>query len=181
MDKEIIAENFSNPHIILVTGGQRSGKSEFAEKFAFGLSRCPVYVATAVVADEEMQKRVDLHKKRREHGWKNLEAPLVFSSLEVEKQDVVLLDCLTLLATNWFFEEKENVGNALTKIKDQLDILFSKVHTVIVVTNEIGLGGISPNKLQRKFTDLQGWINQYVASLAEEVYLMVSGIPVKIK
>lgn len=96
--------------------------------------------------------------------------------------DVVLLDCLTLWATNVFFHCKEDPDESLTFLQEQFDKLTrDKATTFIVVTNEIGMGGISSNALVRKFTDLQGWLNQYVAALADEVVLMVSGIPVTIK
>lgn len=95
--------------------------------------------------------------------------------------EVVLIDCLTLWATNWFFERNENVEDSLAALRDQIEWLMSCNTTFIIVTNEIGLGGVSCNSMQRRFADLQGYINQHVASIAEEVYLIVSGIPVKIK
>ncbi|MBD5357602.1 MAG: bifunctional adenosylcobinamide kinase/adenosylcobinamide-phosphate guanylyltransferase [Bacteroides sp.] len=167
--------------VIMVTGGQRSGKSVFAEKFALELSDRPIYLATARVFDSEMQQRVDIHKERRKERWVNLESPLYIAENEFSDRDVVLLDCLTLLATNWFFEMKESSSTALSKLKNQLEKVFSSGATFIVVTNEVGLGGISANAMQRHFADLQGAINQYVAGLAEEVYMIISGIPVKIK
>ncbi|MDE6503569.1 MAG: bifunctional adenosylcobinamide kinase/adenosylcobinamide-phosphate guanylyltransferase, partial [Muribaculaceae bacterium] len=94
---------------------------------------------------------------------------------------VVLIDCLTIWASNWFFKLGEDPDAALAEMKAQLDSLFGRPLTYIIVTNEIGLGGVSENAMRRQFTDLQGAINQYVASLAHEVYLTVSGIPVKIK
>lgn len=181
MDKKINIKKEKIGKLILVTGGQRSGKSEFAENLALQLSSCPVYLATARIFDEEMRKRVRLHQKRRENIWENLEEPLYASNANVNSDDVVLLDCLTLLSTNWFFEDDENIEAALSDIQNQLEGLFSKGSTIIIVTNEIGMGGVSDNELQRKFTDLQGWINQYVANRADDVYMLVSGIPVKIK
>lgn len=167
--------------IIMVTGGQRSGKSLFAEKVALDMSPRPVYLATARVSDDEMRKRVEIHRNRRRLRWKNLEAPLSVEGLDFSPNDVVLLDCLTLWAANWLFEKNENLDEALSELKLQIDTLVAAGASLIFVTNEIGLGGVSPNPLQRKFTDLQGLANQYVASIADEVYLVVSGIPVKIK
>ena len=93
---------------------------------------------------------------------------------------MVLVDCLTLWATN-FFCEAEEVDVVLDKLKQEFDRLVSQNATFIIVTNEIGSGGVSANAVQRRFTDLLGWLNQYVASKADEVILMVSGISVKIK
>lgn len=167
--------------IILVTGGQRSGKSVFAEKLALQLSGHPTYLATARIMDKEMENRVAIHKERRKDVWRNIEAPLYADEITFEEKEVVLIDCLTLWSTNWFFEKNEDIKSAASAIKRQIESLHEKDATYIIVTNEVGLGGVSPNSMQRKFADLQGEINQYVASMAEEVYLTISGIPVKIK
>lgn len=167
--------------LIMVTGGQRSGKSVFAEQLALSLSGRPVYLATATVFDDEMQHRVDIHKRRRENQWYNIESPLYLTENKFSETDIVLLDCLTLFSTNWFFKLNECVEDALKEIKKQINAILKTGATFVVVTNEVGLGGISANTMQRRFADLQGAINQYVASLADEVYLIVSGIPVKIK
>jgi adenosylcobinamide kinase/adenosylcobinamide-phosphate guanylyltransferase len=94
---------------------------------------------------------------------------------------VVLIDCITLWLTNWLTTNSVNVDAILAEAKCEFDAFTQHDATYIFVTNEIGLGGVSDNALQRKFTDLQGWMNQYIAQQADEVILMVSGIPVKIK
>lgn len=165
----------------MITGGQRSGKSVFAENLAIGMSDCPVYLATAQVFDDEMKRRVEIHKQRRKERWINLESNLFISENKFTPTDVVLIDCLTLLASNWFFERNESKSEAFEEIKKQIDNVIASGATFIIVTNEIGLGGVSSNKMQRDFTDLQGKLNQYIAGIADEVYLVVSGIPVKIK
>lgn len=180
MDKETYLEK-KNRRLVLVTGGQRSGKSLFAEKMALASGQAPVYLATAIAADDEMRKRVEIHKKRREKQWVNIEEPLEPGEADIKAGSTVLLDCLTLLATNWFFKENEDIDNAFAMIRQQIDKLTGKDITLIAVTNEIGLGGVSENKMQRRFTDLQGMVNQYVADIADEVYLLISGIPLKIK
>ena len=180
MDKAIDSKE-TPQRIIMVTGGQRSGKSVFAEKLALEMSAHSTYLATARVMDEEMRRRVEIHKKRRCNLWRNLEAPLGIESLTLSPNETVLIDCLTMWAMNWLFEKKENLDEAITGLKHQINLLIASGASLIFVTNEIGLGGTSSNALQRKFTDLQGLINQYVASLADEVYMLVSGIPVKIK
>lgn len=165
----------------MVTGGQRSGKSVFAERLALSMSAHPIYLATARVYDEEMRHRVETHKQRRENQWQNIESPLYITENEFQDSDVVLLDCLTLWATNWFFELGEQVEEALGEMKRQIESVINTGATFIMVTNEIGLGGVSANAMQRQFADLQGYLNQFVAEKADEVYLTVSGIPVKIK
>lgn len=165
----------------MVTGGQRSGKSVFAESLALARSPNPTYLATARVFDEEMRQRVKIHQERRAASWRNLEAPLSIEDLSFDKKEIILVDCLTLWATNWLFEKNENLGEALSALKHQIDMLINTEAICIIVTNEIGLGGVSENALQRKFTDLQGLINQYVGSIADEVYMVVSGLPLKIK
>ena len=93
------------PRVIMVTGGQRSGKSVFAEGMALEMSSHPTYLATARVYDEEMQNRVRIHQERRKSHWRNIEAPLSIETVGFSKDEVVLIDCLTLWATNWLFEK----------------------------------------------------------------------------
>lgn len=93
---------------------------------------------------------------------------------------VIVIDCVTLWLTNFFFENNE-VEQTLEQAKAEFDRFTSQEATFIFVTNEIGSGGVSENAIQRKFTDLEGWMNQYIAAKADEVILMVSGIPLKVK
>lgn len=170
---------------ILITGGQRSGKSEFAERMALSLSPNPAYVATAHIWDEEFRLRVEKHKERRGEQWTNFEEERSLSALHIYNK-VVLVDCLTLWATNFFFssskaEEEPDIEATLREITREFDLLTGRDATFIFVTNEIGWGGVSANAVQRRFTDLLGKLNQYVAARADEVFLMVSGLPVKIK
>ncbi|MEG1898197.1 MAG: bifunctional adenosylcobinamide kinase/adenosylcobinamide-phosphate guanylyltransferase [Bacteroidales bacterium] len=168
--------------IILITGGQRSGKSSYAEKLALEMTHGangPVYLATAHIWDDEFAKRVERHKASRGDMWTNIEEEKELSRHNITGR-VVVIDCITLWATNFFFDE-HNVQLALLQLKTEFDKFTLQEATFIFVTNEIGLGGVSDNKLQRQFTDLQGWINQYIASKADQVILMVSGIIVKIK
>lgn len=166
--------------IILITGGQRSGKSTYAEQMALKLSPQPVYVATAHIWDDEFHERVRIHQKRRGPEWTNLEKERQLSQLQLPGR-VILIDCVTLWATNFFFDFQSDVERSLQALKHEFDAFTAQEATFIFVTNEIGAGGVSENGIQRKFTDLLGWANQYIASKAEEVYWMVSGIPVKIK
>ena len=143
------------------------------------LSENPVYVATAHVWDEEFRERVKKHQERRGPEWTNIEEEKQLSRHDLTGR-VAVIDCITLWCTNYFFE-LQDVDAALDALKAEFDKFTAQDATYIFVTNEIGMGGVSENTVQRKFTDLQGWMNQYVASKADEVILMVSGIPVKIK
>lgn len=170
----------------MITGGQRSGKSQTAEKMALSLSDNPVYLATAHIWDEEFRQRVLVHQQRRGPQWTNIEEEKYLSRHDVTGR-VVVIDCVTLWCTNFFFSrekaewEQPSVDDALTLLKAEFDSFTSQDATFIFVTNEIGSGGVSENAIQRRFTDLEGWMNQYVAQHADEVILMVSGIPVRIK
>ena len=165
--------------VILITGGTRSGKSRYAEQLALSLSAAPVYVATAHVWDEEFRERVRKHQERRGPEWTNIEEERHLCRHDLTGR-VAVIDCITLWATNFFFEQ-EQVETAFEALKREFDLFTAHDATYIFVTNEIGMGGISENDVQRRFTDLQGWMNQYVAQRADEVILMVSGIAVKIK
>ena len=172
--------------IYLITGGERSGKSIYAEKLALSLSPNPIYMATAHIWDDEFRQRVLRHQERRGPEWTNIEEEKRLSQHDVAGR-VVLIDCLTLWATNYFTSASENkdeipeTDNILEELRAEFQRFTEQDATFIFVTNEIGMGGVSPNAVQRRFTDLLGWLNQFVASQADEVILMISGIPVKIK
>lgn len=171
--------------IILITGGQRSGKSEFAERMALSMTENPIYIATAHIWDDDFRHRIDLHKKRRGRQWTNIEEEKFLGNINMYNK-VGLIDCLTLWCTNFYFDaakgnKSPDIEAILRKLKVEFDKFTSQDAVFIFVTNEIGWGGTSGNEVQRRFTDLLGWLNQYVASKADDVYLTVSGIPVKIK
>ena len=169
--------------IILITGGQRSGKSSKAEELALSLSENPVYMATAHIWDEEFRERVRRHQERRGPQWTNIEEETALSKHDMTGR-VVVIDCVTLWLTNFFFfffANDSSTERSLELAKAEFDKFTAADATYIFVTNEIGSGGVSDNAIQRKFTDLQGWMNQYIAQKADEVILMVSGIPIKIK
>lgn len=174
--------------IILITGGQRSGKSSYAERLALELSQNPVYIATARVWDDEFRERVRRHQQRRGAQWTNIEEERELSRHDVTGR-VVLVDCCTLWATNFFYANAmdkpegtlPDVDATLEEMKAEFDRFTSQDATFIFVTNEIGLGGTSTNAVQRRFTDLLGWLNQYIANKADEVVMMISGLNIKIK
>lgn len=166
--------------IILITGGSRSGKSTYAEKLALSLSDSPVYMATARIWDEEFRQRAIAHQQRRGPEWSNIEENKYLSQHALAEK-VVLVDCVTLWCTNFFFDLNADVQVALDALQKEFDLLTRQNAIFIFVTNEIGMGGVSPNEIQRKFTDVQGWMNQYIAARADKVICMISGIPLQIK
>ncbi|MCM1522662.1 MAG: bifunctional adenosylcobinamide kinase/adenosylcobinamide-phosphate guanylyltransferase [Muribaculaceae bacterium] len=170
--------------ITLITGGQRSGKSEMAERLALESDPHPVYLATSTIpeGDADWADRVRAHQARRGEAWTTVEEPCCMSRQAANLEGrTVLLDCLTLLATNHFFDCKECVEAAYKSLVCDMEVLARCTRNLIIVTNEIGLGGISANAMQRRFADLQGLINRHVAEMADEVIFMISGIPLKIK
>ena len=166
--------------IVLITGGQRSGKSSFAQRLALERSEHPVYMATSRVWDDEHSRRIERHRADRGPQWENIEEEKYPSVHELNGRTVVV-DCVTLWCTNFFFDLDGDADRALAEVKAEFDRLSTVDADFIFVTNEIGLGGVSENALQRRFTDLQGWVNQHIARRADTVYMMVSGLPVRIK
>ena len=167
-------------YIHLITGGERSGKSTYAESEALRLSGQPVYLATARVWDEEFRQRILRHQERRGPEWTNIEEDIRPSKHDFTGR-VVLIDCITLWATNYFFDMQQDVDRALEALKMEFDTLVQQDATFIFVTNELGMGGMSESRTQRLFTQLQGWMNQHVAARADRVTLMVSGLPLTVK
>jgi adenosylcobinamide kinase/adenosylcobinamide-phosphate guanylyltransferase len=166
--------------IIFITGGARSGKSKYAQERALSLSDTPVYVATAKVWDDDFEQRVKRHQNDRDERWTNFEEQRNVSALAIDNR-IAMIDCVTLWLTNFFVDTKNNVEVSLELLKKEIDALCTKPGTFLIISNEIGMGVHADTEIGRKFTDLQGWANQYIASKADEVVLMVSGIAVKIK
>ena len=167
-------------YIHLITGGERSGKSTYAESEALRLSGQPVYLATARIWDEEFRQRILRHQERRGPEWTNIEEDIRPSKHDFTGR-IVLIDCITLWATNYFFDMQQDVDQALEALKKEFDTLVQQDATFIFVTNELGMGGMSESRTQRLFTQLQGWMNQHVAARADRVTLMVSGLPLTVK
>lgn len=166
--------------IIFITGGARSGKSSYAQQLALSLSDSPVYVATAKVWDADFEKRVKRHQHDRDERWTNFEEQRNVSQLPIENT-VCIIDCVTLWLTNYFIDTKNDIEASLVLFNQQIDALDKMSGTFIIISNEIGMGVHAETEIGRKFTDLQGWANQYVAAKAKEVTLMISGLPVKVK
>jgi adenosylcobinamide kinase/adenosylcobinamide-phosphate guanylyltransferase len=167
--------------IYLITGGERSGKSSYAQNLALELSNNPIYVATSRKWDEDFQTRIDRHQLERDQRWTNIEEEKYLSKIDFSGK-VALIDCVTLWLTNFFVDSKNDVNLSLEEAKKEFEAIASqKDKTIIIVTNEIGMGVHAETHIGRKFVELQGWMNQLLASKADQVVLMVSGIPVKIK
>lgn len=165
--------------VILYTGGARSGKSTLAERHTLSLGRPAVYIATAEVWDAEMAERVALHQARRGAEWNSVHEPvnLLEKLQETDGQGPRLVDCLTLWLSNLMLAEADweaqtrAMAHALPDLRDP----------VVFVTNEVG-GGIVPENAQaRRYRDASGLMNQIIAAAADEVYLAVCGLPMKVK
>jgi len=189
-------------NIIFITGGARSGKSSFGLKLAedrlkeiFGdesnsgatfIRPLKAYIATAQAFDEEIKERIERHKKQRGKDWYTVEEPvdIVRALNELRDYPVILLDCLTLWISNLILNnldiEKE-IRRFLDAIKSSTFNPQPCSSILLIVSNEVGMGIVPENELARRFRDLAGVLNQEVAEIADEVYFMVSGIPVKIK
>ena len=168
--------------IILITGGARSGKSQYAEQRARELGSRRLYVATAEAQDQEMAQRIAAHKRNRGDEWTAIEEPVELTETLLAQRgriDCALVDCLTLWISNLLLRRdgqyvKEKVEQ-LVQAMPQLDF------HLVLVTNEVGWGIVPDNPLAREFRDVAGWTNQRIAGAANEVVVMVAGIPMMVK
>ena len=169
-----------NAKITFVLGGARSGKSSFAEKLVEDSGLQPVYLATGRAFDTEMENRISIHRDRRGSEWKTVEEPLdLVGALEKHVGDdrFVLVDCLTLWITNLMMAEQ----NIAAETKTLIAALRQLSGPVFFVSNEVGLGIVPENRMAREFRDHAGFLHQAVASVADEVYFMAAGLPLKMK
>ena len=166
--------------IIFITGGQRSGKSRFAQKLAEEYSANPIYLATARRWDDDFEQRIRRHQADRGEQWETIEEEKYLRSLSLAGR-TVLLDCITLWLTNIFHDNDYNLDAALEEAKSEWNGFIQQDFRLIVVSNEIGMGLHAPDEASRHFTDLQGWVNQHIAASADKAYVMVSGIPLQLK
>jgi len=167
-------------NIIFITGGERSGKSSFAQQMAEKLSSSPVYLATARIWDTDFAERIEHHKSERDERWTTIEEEKKLSRQNLEGK-VVVIDCITLWLTNIFADNHFDYDKTLAEAQKEWDLFVKQDFTLIVVTNEIGMSLHAQTESGRKFVELQGRMNQHIAGMANEAYLMVSGIKVKIK
>lgn len=179
---------------VLVTGGARSGKSRFAERYAERLGTRGLYVATMQESDEELRARIAAHRLRRERSgfpWRTVEEPLDLAGVLRQADsaasppgEVILIDCLTLWLSNWLLklEHAPDAEDRLNRLIDELaGAIGAARRPLIAVTNEVGDGVVPAYPLGRRFRDLAGWMNQRVAARCDEVFLVTAGIPVELK
>jgi adenosylcobinamide kinase/adenosylcobinamide-phosphate guanylyltransferase len=166
--------------MVFITGGARSGKSRYALERALQLSGSPVYVATARIWDEEFRQRVDRHRNDRDERWTLLEEEKYLGRLSLEGRTAVI-DCVTLWINNFFSDLKYDTAACLACCRQEIDQLLQQDAHLLIISNEIGMGLHPDSAAGRSFTDLQGWVNQYLAGLADEVIFMISGIPLTVK
>jgi adenosylcobinamide kinase/adenosylcobinamide-phosphate guanylyltransferase len=168
------------PKLIFITGGARSGKSRYAQELALQYSDHPVYVATARVWDDEFRERIDRHRQERDQRWTSMEEEKQISRLPLDGQ-VAVIDCVTLWITNFFSDLRYDIDACLAACRQEIDALALRDAVLIVISNEIGMGMHADTPTGRKFADLQGWVNQYIAAKADQAIFMVSGIPLMLK
>lgn len=182
--------------LIFVTGGARSGKSRFAEEILSGREDV-LYIATAVPFDDEMKERIRLHRERRDPRWRTAEGYCGLGSIirsHARERGSLLLDCVTVMVTNLMLEKGDidwdtisqiDIASMTKRVEDEVEELLDALSFVrgvaVVVSNEVGMGIVPANPLSRLFRDIAGRANQRIAGAADEVYLTVSGIPLKIK
>ncbi len=147
---------------------------------ALGLSDRPVYLATSRKWDADFEKRVKRHQGERDDRWENWEEEKSIGQLNISHR-VVVMDCITLWLTNWFLDLEQDIDACLQNAKKELELLFDQDATLIIISNEIGMGVHAESHIGRKFVALQGWVNQFTAKRADKAIFMVSGLPVHIK
>ena len=190
--------------VVFLIGGARSGKSEYSEKLASLLSDRVAYIATSEVTDVEMEKRIEIHKKRRPKNWKTYEISEndigiqgfknIFNQITRQKIDVILIDCITNLLFRiiykYHLENIEVIRNEVEKVVEKevalffdgfLKIIKESGLNIIIVSNEVGSGVVPYYPLGRIFRDLMGAVNKKIAACSDEVYFFVAGLKQKLK
>ena len=177
--------------LVLVLGGARSGKSEFAEKFVLRSGNLCGYIATAEILDEEMAERVKLHRTRREKRWITFEAPYQAERVFPEagaRTDAILFDDITIYLSNMLYGKNAPQGTTAEKavvIRKKMQALLDAARacgrTVVFVSNEVGSGIVPDNAMAREYRDISGWVNQQIGEAADQVFYVMAGQAVDIK
>jgi adenosylcobinamide kinase/adenosylcobinamide-phosphate guanylyltransferase len=175
---------------LLITGGARSGKSTYAQELARKSGTPVLFVATAEAGDEDMARRIEAHRKSRPAAWTTLEATSHLGhqiSENIGQAGTVIIDCITLLVNNIFqpYDETANAGQiekaVVAEIEELIECIEHSDARFIIVTNEVGLGIVPADRVSRLYRDILGKANQMLAKHADEVYLLVAGIPMAVK
>ncbi|MCI6857764.1 MAG: bifunctional adenosylcobinamide kinase/adenosylcobinamide-phosphate guanylyltransferase [Eubacterium sp.] len=182
--------------VIMVTGGSRSGKSVIAEQKAkeYG-KRSVLYIATAIPVDDDMKERIRIHQARRDSQWGTYEGYRDLGEVVCNtEKSTILLDCVTVMITNILFEDEERdfdkisgeeieslESDVMRELSNLIKAIRDEDKNLIIVTNEVGMSVVPSYRLGRIFSDISGKANQFVASLSDEVYMSVSGIPMRLK
>ena len=180
-----------NLSLILITGGARSGKSRYAVELAKQKGGKVAFIATAIAGDEEMTQRIRLHQSARPSDWTTVEESINVAQAIADAAsdyETIIVDCLTLLITNLVFEppyqekiDDEKEQNIYEAIEQIINTTRNVEATVIVISNELGMGLVPEDALARRFRDIAGRSNQLMAEAADEAYVCISGIPMRIK
>jgi len=168
---------------ILITGGCRSGKSRFALDYADQYFSKKLYLATCEVLDEEMAERVENHKKIRGPEWQTVEEPIEIADKirqYGDKVEVILLDCMTLWLSNLLMKGRID-STVMNEIDTLIESIIHSQTSLIIVSNEVGMGIVPADPLSRRFRDLSGMANQKIAEVVDTAIFMVSGIPIFLK
>ena len=185
---------FSKHRNILIIGGARSGKSDYAQELALSLPQPVLFVATAEAGDEEMRQRIEAHREKRPATWKTLEAPASIGDRirnEIGSIPTVIIDCITLLVNNVFNKHSGPDGelsdsglierDVNTEIESLVECMNKVNASFIVVTNEVGQGLVPASSMSRLYRDMLGKTNRILAKNMDEVYMIIASLPVKIK
>jgi len=177
--------------LVLVLGGARSGKSEFAEKFVLRSGTVCGYIATAEILDEEMAERVKLHQERRKKRWVTFEAPYEAETVfpeAGERTDAILFDDITIYLSNMLYGKKPPEGTTAEKasfVREKINLLLKAAEksdkTVVFVSNDVGSGIVPDNPMAREYRDISGWVNQQIGEAAGRVFYVIAGQAVDIK
>ncbi len=180
-------------NITLITGGSRSGKSGYAENVYDGKNDV-LYIATAIVTDPEMEERIELHKRTRNQEWETAEQYKGVAGViaNTDKKNI-LLDCVTVMVTNLMFDRETNAedlsAEEIVELEQKILIEFDKLieaarknnKNLVLVTNEVGYGLVPEYRIGRIFSDIAGRVNQRIAALSDEVFLVSCGLPLRLK
>ncbi|GBF07702.1 bifunctional adenosylcobinamide kinase/cobinamide phosphate guanyltransferase, cobU [Deinococcus aerius] len=168
-------------NLVYVTGGARSGKSSFGERRAAAPGQGVTYLATAQALDPEMEARITRHRADRPPGWVTVEEPVNLpQALRDAATPTVLLDCLSLWVSNLMLADLPDEA-ILARADALLAAARARPGLTVLVTNEVGFGIVPDNALARRYRDVLGWVNQRAAAASDEAWLLVSGLPVRLK